>query len=727
MKNIDKIGVSFLIFLFVVSCSTKKDAFLNRNFHSTTTKYNVLFNGNEALRIGLQELNSNYEDNYWERLPIEPLKVDKLALPGMQGDGDSSPKEFERAEEKAVKAIQKHSMLIARQERNNQIDNAYLLLGKSRYYSKRFVPALEAFNFVILNYPSADLINETRIWQAKTLVRLQNEEQAIDNLTNLLKNKDLDKEITESAHTAIAMAYIKMDSLQQVTNHLNKAVSSDLNKEQTARNLFVLGQIYREKNLLDSSNIAFEKVIDFKKSPFKYRVHAHIEKAKNVVSNEERLATITTFKKLIKDRDNRPYLDQLNYHLGLLVTNDDAEKAIGYFKESLSKSRKNDFQKELTYEALGNSYFDKTSFLVAGAFYDSILQITQSNNTKRVRSIKRKRDKLNEVILYENISKRNDSILKLVGMSDQERETYFSDYIVTLRAKDKEKKAKQSADLKRSKQAKNKQLNQLDNTSKWYFYNMFTVSFGKEEFKALWGNRPLEDNWRLSTKNLLNVANEVAVENLQEVEVGSVKRYEVWFYTDRIPTDISKIDSIRAERNSAYFKLGVIYKEQFKELDLATSKLDKLLTFNPKPSIVLPSKYHLYKIYSSQNNDKASALKEDIINDFPASKYTKIILNPTKNVSDTSEMTVEDEYALLFYEYKDNLFESVIEKATAAIEKYEGDKIVSKFELLKAYAIGKREGIAAFKEALDFVAMNYPNTEEARKALEVSNTIKEKL
>ena len=154
--------------------------------------------------------------------------------------------------------------------------------------------------------------------------------------------------------------------------------------------------------------------------------------------------------------------------------------------------------------------------------------------------------------------------------------------------------------------------------------------------------------------------------------------------------------------------------------------VDKLLTFNPKSTIVLPSKYHLYKIYSSQYNEKAIALKEDIINNFPASKYAKIILNPTKDVRGTSEITSEDEYALVFYEYKDELFESVIEKSTTAIQKYEGEKIVSKFELLKAYAIGKKDGITAFKEALDFVAMNYPNTEEGKKALEVIIPLKQK-
>lgn len=712
--------------LLIVGCSTKKDAFLNRSFHSVTTKYNVLFNGKEALRIGLIELNSNYQDNYWERLPIEPLKVDVLALPGMEADSDGSPKEFEKAEEKAVKAIQKHSMLIARQERNKQIDDAYLLLGKSRYYSKRFVPALEAFNFVILNYPRANLINETKIWQAKTLVRLQNEEQAIQNLKNLLKDEELESDIKESAHTAIAMAYLKMDSLQQTTNHLNNAVVTSNNKEQTARNLFVLGQIYREKKLIDSSNIAFQNIIDFKKSPYKYKIHAHIEMAKNVSNEEEANIAVEVLKKLVKDRDNRPYLDQLNYHLGLLVREDNSERAIAYFKESIQHSKTNDFQKELTYEALGNSYFDKTVFLKAGAYYDSILQITQSENSKRIRSLKRKRDKLSDVILYENISKRNDSILNLVAMSSEERETYFSDYIVTLRAKDKEEKARKSAQLMKAKQAQSN-LVKLDASGKWYFYNMHTVAFGVEEFKALWGNRVLEDNWRIDGKTSLNIDKELAVENLQEVEVGSVKRYEVWYYTDQIPVDKIKIDSIKNERDLAYFNLGVIYKEQFKELELATYKLDKLLTFNPIPTVLLPSKYHLFKIYSGQNNSKADGLKEEILNRFPESKYARIISNPNELLDDDSKITSEDEYALVFYDYKKKLFDKVIEKSNLAITKYEGEKIVSKFELLKAHAIGKRDGLEAFKNALEYLSMNYANSEEGKKALEIISTIKGKL
>jgi hypothetical protein len=51
------------------------------------------------------------------------------------------------AETKA-KTIQKHSMNIDGTEKNYQIDEAYLLLGKARYYDQRFIPALDAFNYI---------------------------------------------------------------------------------------------------------------------------------------------------------------------------------------------------------------------------------------------------------------------------------------------------------------------------------------------------------------------------------------------------------------------------------------------------------------------------------------------------------------------------------------------------------------------------------------------------
>ena len=176
--------------MFIYACSTKKNTFVNRNYHGMTAKYNVLYNGKISLQKGIDELANQYEDNYWEILPIEPLLLDteeKIKIKKREEESNEGTKtHFEITEEKAVKSIQKHGMNIGGEEHNKQTDDAYLLLGKSRYYSQRFVPALEAFDYLLRNFQTEDLSHELNIWKAKTQIRLQNEERAIKTLRNLL-------------------------------------------------------------------------------------------------------------------------------------------------------------------------------------------------------------------------------------------------------------------------------------------------------------------------------------------------------------------------------------------------------------------------------------------------------------------------------------------------------------------------------------------------------------
>ena len=724
MKIIEKILFVFLVALSIFSCSTKKDTFVNREFHAMSTKYNVLYNGEVAFEDGLESLNANYEDNYWEVLPIEPLKIDELALPGMQGDSDNSPQEFDRAEEKAVKAIQKHSMLIVRQERNSQIDDAYLLLGKTRYYSKRFIPAIEAFNYIIINYPRADLIDETRVWKSKANIRIQNPEQAILTLSILLEKKGVDPKVKEAAHTTLAMAYADMDSLQPMMNQLKSATLTHYNVEQSARNLFILGQLYHNLNEKDSSDIAYQKVIDLKKAPYKYKIHAQIEQAKNVSSKEESVLMKEELQDLIKDRYNRPYLDELYYRLAAIELEDNDSLALDYFKQSVISNNGNLFQKELSYEAIGNIYFDKAKFSLAGAYYDSILQIAQDENSKRIRSLKRKRNKLDEVILYEGIAKRNDSILNIVAMSEEEQTTFFNNYIEQLKAEDERKKELEAQNNSGSRVINLGNTSFTSNDGKWYFYNTQIVGYGEQEFKSIWGNRVLEDNWRLSNKMRLN-ANSSSVTTTDVTPlIDASKKYDLSYYLESIPSEPSKIDSIALQRNTAYYKLGVIYENQFDETDLAIQNLEKLLTFQPSEAILLPTNYQLYKIYTKLNSDKAIAYKNEIVNDYPDSNYAKIILNPTELAEkDENAESPINVYTLAFYDYEDEDYERVIEESNKAIKQYAGQEIVPKFELLKAYAIGKKDGMNAFKESLEFITAKYPDSEESKKALEVLETI----
>ncbi|WP_235869097.1 type IX secretion system periplasmic lipoprotein PorW/SprE [Polaribacter aquimarinus] len=727
MKYTKKIVFIAVAFALLYSCSTKKDTVIRRNWHSLNTKFNVLFNGKESFKKGVEAINEKYKDDWFQQLPIEPIKFieDKIIISnsGMgAGFGDSNNEikkattPFGIAEEKAVKAIQKHGMNINGIERNNQIDDAYLLLGKARYYEQRFIPAIEAFNYIIASYPFASLINETKIWRAKANIRIDNEELAIESLKLLIEIKkgqeeNLPEEIKEQAHTALAMAYVKTDSIQKVKEHLIKATRTLNNKDQGARNLFILGQLYSAENKKDSAVLVFNKLVNFKKAPYKYKIHANIEIAKNTTNDSSRVALLDRMYSLIENRDNKKYLDELYYQVGVLhEANDSTHLAMNAYNKSL-KYNGGTKQKTFTYEKLGNLYFKNSKYLVANSYYDSVLQVSTDTLNLRIRRIKRKYKNLALLIKYENLVIKNDSILKIASLSKTDQEAFFQKYIDNLKKKDEE-----AAQLKLNQQAFGNSFggNSLQSKSKgkWYFYNSQSLSFGKTEFIKIWGNRKLVDDWRWSSK--INTTNS---KDSTQVNQKST-RYDLASYIKTIPTDKKEIDTLKLDRNQALYELGLIYKEQFKDTTLAIQRLERVESLNPKKELILPINWHLYQIYKSKNNtSKASIYKNVILTKYSKTKFAQIIQNPNAIIKEEVEVNeIEKTYKEIYYLYKGNKFEETVSKTDEILPKIQNSKLIAKFELLKAYAIGKYKDKDAYKTALEYVAVNYGNTEEGKRA-----------
>ena len=268
----------FCTSLILTSCSRKKDTFINRNFHALGTKYNILYNGEIALERGRESVDDPTTDNYWELLPVERMQLsDEVFLPGQSKNQD-----FERAEEKAVKAVQKHGMNIKGKEHNPQIDEAYLLLGKARYFDQRFVPALEAFNYILYKYPTSDKINTAKVWREKANIRLENNELAIKNLKRLLDQEKLEDQDLADANAMLAQAYINIKAKDSALTQLSIAAATTKKNKQKARYNFIRGQLYNEFGYKDSANMAFDRVIDLhRKIPRAYYINAHLAKANN--------------------------------------------------------------------------------------------------------------------------------------------------------------------------------------------------------------------------------------------------------------------------------------------------------------------------------------------------------------------------------------------------------------------------------------------------------------
>lgn len=706
-----------LVGILFNGCSTKKDAFVNRNWHALNTKYNVLYNGNIAFEEGREQLNASYQDNYWEVLPVERLEVtDEVKL-----DSENNTPQFLLAEEKATKAIQKHSMDIKDEERNPQTDEAFLLLGKARYFDQRYIPALEAFNYVLRKYIQSDKLNEATIWREKVNIRLENEELAIKNLKRLFKYEDLRDQEYADARAMMAQAYINLNVPDTAIQQLKIASAYTRKNPEKGRYYFIIGQLYDQLGHKDSANYAFDKIIALnRRSPRVYMINAHLKKIQNTeITEENKEALLEYLTDLEENRENRPFLDKIyrqeaEYHL----TNGSDSLALVYFNKSLRATQNVPQLNALNYENLAEYHFDQNAYKTAGAYYDSTLT-NLSENTKKYRSIKKKLDNLEDVIAYEEVVQHADSVITLYHMNESERVAYFESYIAAIKEKEEAAARKEEERLNAGVDVFAQSKAGKATKGKFYFYNITSLGYGKTDFRNKWGERVLEDDWRWSNKNRalpsLQSDEFVAASGNVEEEVTQEQKYSVDFYLDRIPSDVGVIDSLRTERNFANYQLGLIYKEKFKENFLAANKLNDVLKSDPEERLILPSKYNLYKIYEEMESSLAAGMKDDIIENHPNSRYAEILQNPQAVLANAKD-SPEARYTQLYKRYLNQEYVSVIKGAEENINRYTGDEIVPKFEMLKANAIGRLQGFEAFKDALNFVALNYPNNPEGQKA-----------
>ncbi|MBO0591330.1 hypothetical protein I2486_07905 [Cellulophaga sp. E16_2] len=701
------------------ACSTKKDAFVNRNWHALNTKYNVLYNGNIAFEEGREELNASYQDNYWEVLPIERITIrEEIIL-----DSENKNPKFELAEEKATKAIQKHSMEIKDTERNPQTDEAFLLLGKTRYFEQRFLPALEAFNYILRKYPKSDKLNEASIWREKVNIRLENDELALKNLKRLFKFEVLEDQEYADAKAMMAQAYINLSKIDTAIQNLKVASAYTKKNPEKGRYYYIIGQLYNQLGYKDSANYAFDKIIHLnRKSPREYMINAHLQKIRNTkLTPENTLEVYEYLTDLEEDRENRPYLDKIfrqiaEFHL----ENVSDSLALAYFNKSLRATQNKPQLNALNYENLGEYNFDKNDYKIAGAYYDSTL-VNLPENTKKYRFIKKKLDNLEDVILYEDVVHYTDSIITIYNMPKEKQLAYFGTYIKDLKEKDSLAAKKEVERQTRGVSAFAETKGGKQNKGKFYFYNIASLGYGKTDFRTRWGNRELEDNWRWTDKAKTNIAEVDSIANKATNEITGLteeQKYSIDFYMDQIPTEVTVIDSLKTERNLANYQLGLIYKEKFKENFLAAGKLETVLKSDPEKRLILPSKYNLYKIYEESGSPLTAQMKENIITNHPDSRYAEILLNPNAVLEGDTE-SPDAKYADLYKKYTNQEYLQVITGTQENITKFTGDPIVPKLEMLKANAIGRIQGYDAFEEALNYVALNYPNNPEGKKAKEI--------
>jgi len=786
-----KKNILFLLTLCIVaSCATKtkKPEQRSKFMKGFSTYYNTLFNAKDALNNEFETRDKAHKDNFYAPyIPIltyedQPLGSDlgqsaafaensmKMAEvnrpsannskrggppgmpPGMPGNNSaqdgtglnsSDPNQPEQkgattleiAEAKALKAINKYSVIKHGEEQNKQIFDAYMILAQARIYRGKSLDALDALNYVFTHMKDDKRIPLARIYQGLAYDQIKNYHKAHETFAKL-KSEKISREYEKLLSIYYSESLLDAGKKQEAVKELDNAFELNSNRKLKSRIAYLRGQVLESLNQNEKARESFMAAYKYA-NDFEFEVKSQIEIAKTFNGNGDYSGARKYLEDISKKGTYGSRKNEFYYALGLMANKaGKKEEAQEYFRKSLREKVSDGQIRGLAYYEIGKGYLDKNDYIGAGAYYDSALAVMTYEPSKILltdQSVYIKKISKNYYLI-----KKNDSILSLAKMSPEQKTDFFTKYI----AKIKVKEEKEELERRRAERSKGFDTGDYNSTSifanssnsfedfgvaskGFYFGNTGTVSKGTQTFKQTWGERALIDNWRFSKKM-------ATIEDMKNDALGTTaapnpRRFEPAFYIEQIPTDIAKLDQLKKDRDTASLGLGVMYQNYFTNTPLATKTLYDLVDVKPEEKVMLQALYEIFAMNYEKNPQAAEKARQILLRDYPYTSYAEFARNPKNSTFVKSSADVEGQYKQAYALYESEKFAESKDLIDKTIQQYPKDALVPKLYLLNAFNSGKSSGKEVMILQLEQIALNYGKTPEGEKAKDMLNYLKSDL
>lgn len=750
MKTTAKIGgLLAIITMMLMACSTEKNTWVNRNYHSLTAHYNGYYNANELIDQGMGSYRDGRIEDYYDILPIDPVPSEKEVA--------ALYPSIDTAIVKCKKVIQNHSMpsndrpARKKEEHNRWIDENWTTIGIAYYYRRDYDGAMKSFKFVRKFYDNDPSLYVGELWMAKTNIATGNLTDAkfnLDNLDKAIANeeaKDEEKPSKKSKYTkkdkskedevaevpksirfdlekTKAQLALEREDKEKAIEYLESSLDFANFKDDVARVHFILGQLYAEKGDKPKAREHFTKVVKGR-AKFEMAFNARLKRAFLGTGDKVK----KDLRKMLKDPKNAEFKDQMYYALAEIDFNEgNDDLAIQNLHKSVFYSTSNNRQKGQSYERLADYRFDRREYVQAQKYYDTCSRVI-NDNYPNADGIRGKAQSLAKLVVAVETSAREDSLQRIAMMDESSREKFIKGEIKRIKKEEEERKQREAERLRELQESQSAFDGDVGNGSKWYWNNSKAVREGSEEFRKLWGQRENEDNWRRSQKIEVNF--QLDTNNVADGEEAVVV-VEDTLTLEHMLSFVPLTDSMMMASNErlmkSLFDAGRIYNEQLKEPELAKKQFQSALDRNMKTDEHdLLSAYQLYDLHKDKDAVAADGYKQYILTNYPSSDFANYLRDPDyfRKKKERDALAIE-EYVKVLERYERGLFYPVLTKANSVIDSEPNNLYRSKYMLLKAMCLGRTEkDKTKLLPVLEALVAEYPETEEATRGREMINII----
>lgn len=738
-KIFTKLGISLLLVAVLTACSTSKNTFPNRAYHNVTCRYNVYWNGNQAMKDAEREYAKLSKDNYTAILPIYNYP-DKTEL-------GPCLSHLDRTIQKSSKAIHKHSMMFKGKEYVKTIDDAYFLMAKSYFYKQDYVQAQRVLNYIVHTYPKSNILDQAQVLLARTQMRqgyYSSADELLETIRYMNESKN-NKKFNVLFNAAKAEYHLTAPDgdVQEAIDYIGNALSNKPQREFRTRLQLILGQLYENLGQQAEAQKNFKAVIQ-KSNNYEMTFCAQMHLAANYDGTESNRNAITKqLNKMLNDKKNENYHDQIYYAFSEIARIDeDEDLRMEYLAKSVASSTENDYQKTFSSLTLADLYFDDNQYREAQHYYDTAMMAIPKNYPnyeqlqKKASVLKDLVDKLDEIDLQ-------DSLLRIANLPEGQRNAWVRKMIADYTEAER-KAAEEEAErmLAMQNAASYTNINTTSSNGKWYFYNQSLVTAGKQDFYRRFGNRKLEDNWFISNKSQISF-DDMALMNDPSLAIDTVDYDEDGnpipkretdpkkeaYYLQDLPLTQGAKDTANAIIAKDLYETGFMYQDLLSDTKRACASFEQLLQRYPKSEFALPSVFMLYTLYTKIGDPRAQDYKNLILTKYPDTDYAKLIQDPEyASKLAAKSKTVENQYAQVYDDFIHKRWAKVVSAADAAIPNCTEPTLQSQYTYLRAVAAGQVYNDDSLIVGLTQVVTQFPQEPVAELArIYLSNFSKEEI
>ena len=452
----------------------------------------------------------------------------------------------------------------------------------------------------------------------------------------------------------------------------------------------------------------------------------------NAVLNELKLSyrtgqtsekkAMNKLRKMLDESKNREYNDQIYFTIAQIQL--DAGKtneAIASFNQAIESSGSNQLVKLEAYYRLAELLFDQDFMLNPRRIM--ILTLKMPISDERHKKVEKLSKNLDAIAKNIGVVRLQDSLLRLSLLSQAE----LTELGKELLAQQEIEGVKENAE-KEDKRARiitsNTQLG--TGRSNFFAYNTLAVNQGKTEFKRIWGDRILEDNWRRSLRTDAALAEFVDEKESEEIRTDFSDE-EIRDVLKDIPRNEIQKKSANAKIQNALFQLGKLFRERLRNYDKSVEVLERLIREYPSYDKRDEALFNLYLSYYDLNQlAKVNEVKQKLISEFPESKFTKLATDPSyAQTLRSKENSIEDYYSETYRLFDMGDHDLVISRGQERKNLFPGkSNYDAKFDLLSAMSYGSINGKEKYIQELESLVKRYPKTPEETRAKEILRFLK---